>query len=141
MSVQRNDSASRPPDQTARNREVDRQARTDTKDAPPRERVDQFRSMMQQARGDLAGLQTDSGLDGALQGEGELQEGDMAQMASQEEATKTRQSLTDVVDEQDRGKIAGDFGGLHVRGGRRRVARHSMPAAPPRSGPAPSRRG
>lgn len=76
MSVQRNDSASRPPDQTARNREVDRQARTDAKDAPPRERVDQFRSMMQQARG----------------------EGDMAQMASQEEATKTRQSLTDVVD-------------------------------------------
>lgn len=98
MSVQRNDSASRPPDQTARNREVDRQARTDAKDAPPRERVDQFRSMMQQARGDLAGLQTGSDLEGAVQGEGELQEGDMAQMASQEEATKTRQSLTDVVD-------------------------------------------
>ncbi|TDK28946.1 hypothetical protein [Luteimonas terrae] len=98
MSVQRNDSASRPPDQTARNREVDRQAKADAKDAPPRERVDQFRSMMQQARGDLAGLQEEGSAAGVLQGEGGLQEGEMAEAASQQEAFKARQSLSDVVD-------------------------------------------
>ncbi|MET0327569.1 MAG: hypothetical protein ABW163_02240 [Luteimonas sp.] len=98
MTVQRNDSASRPPDQAARNRQVDREAKADTKEAPPRERVDQFRSMLQQARGDLTGLQGESGLEGPLQGEGELQEGEMADMASHQEAFKARQSLSDVVD-------------------------------------------
>ena len=100
MSIQRNDSAPRAPDQSARNREVDRQSKTDTREAPPRERVDQFRSMMEQTRGGLSGLgQEGSELTGALQGgEGELQEGEMADLASHQEALKARQSLTDVVD-------------------------------------------
>jgi len=99
MSVQRNDSASRPPDQAARNRQVDREAKADAKDTPPRERVDQFRSMMEQARGNMTGLQGEAELAGGMpQGEGELQEGEMAELASQQEAFKSRQSLSDVVD-------------------------------------------
>ncbi|KLJ00559.1 hypothetical protein [Luteimonas sp. FCS-9] len=101
MSVQGNDSASRPPDQSARNRQVDRQAKADGKEPPPRERVDQFRSMMQQARGDMPGLQElpgDAMLDDALQGEGDLEEGAMADLASHQDALKTRQSVLDVVD-------------------------------------------
>ena len=119
MSVQRNDSASRPPDQAARNRQVDREAKADTKDTPPRERVDQFRSMMQQARGDMQGLQGESEPPGGglLQGEGELQEGEMAELASQQEATKSRQSLTDVVDARTfRQQHDNGFGSLHTPG-------------------------
>ncbi|ATD66309.1 hypothetical protein CNR27_01645 [Luteimonas chenhongjianii] len=100
MSVQRNDSASRPPDQAARNRQVDREAKTDTKETPPRERVDQFRSMMQQARGDMpAALHGDPSLsEGALTGEGELSEGVLADEAGQHEAVRTRQSVSEAVD-------------------------------------------
>lgn len=94
MTVQHNDSASRPPDQTARNRQVDREAKADTKEAPPRERVDQFRSMMQQARGDMsAGLQGE-----ALAGDGELSEGAFAEEAGQHEAVRTQQALSEAVD-------------------------------------------
>jgi len=94
MSVQRNDSASRAPDQTARNREVDRQARTDTREAPPRERVDQFRSMLEQARGETG--QLEAGIESS--GAGDAQDGELADTASQQEALRTRQSLSDVVD-------------------------------------------
>ncbi|MDR6993160.1 hypothetical protein [Luteimonas sp. 3794] len=118
MSVQRNDSASRPPDQAARNRQVDREAKADAKDAPPRERVDQFRSMMQQARGDMPGLQGEAELaSGMLQGEGELQEGEMAELASQQEAFKSRQSLSDVVDARSfRQQHDNGFGSQHAQG-------------------------
>lgn len=101
MSVQRNDSASRPPDQAARNRQVDRESKTDTKETPPRERVDQFRSMMEQARGDMpAGLQRYNPLltGDALTGEGELSEGMFAEEAGQHEAVRTQQSLSEAVD-------------------------------------------
>lgn len=105
MSVQRNDSASRPPDQAARNRQVDREAKAEAKEAPPRERVDQFRSMMQQARGDMpAALRGDpSSTEGALAGEGGLSEGELwegvlADEAGQHEALRARQSVSEVVD-------------------------------------------
>lgn len=100
MSVQRNDSAPRPPDQTARNRQVDREAKADAKEAPPRERVDQFRSMMQQARGDMpAGLRGDPSLtDVASIGTDETSEGVLAEEAGQHEAVRTQQSVSEAVD-------------------------------------------
>jgi len=117
MSVQGNDSASRPPDQSARNRQVDREAKADAKDAPPRERVDQFRSMMQQARGELSGLLGEAGDKSALQGESELQEGEMAELASHQEAFKARQSLSDVVDARTfRQQHDNGFGSQHAQG-------------------------
>lgn len=118
MSVQRNDSASRPPDQAARNRQVDREAKADTKDTPPRERVDQFRSMMQQARGDMPGLEGESALaGGALKGEGEVQEGVLAEEAGQHEAVRTQQSLIETVDARTfRQQHENGFGSQHAQG-------------------------
>lgn len=94
MSVQRSDSNIRPPDQSARNRQVDRQTKADTREVPQRETVDQFRSLMQQARGEpgageMAGLPAEAG------GADEMQ---LAEHASRDEALKARQSVAEVVD-------------------------------------------
>ncbi|UNK42306.1 hypothetical protein MNO14_15430 [Luteimonas sp. S4-F44] len=76
MTIQRNDSSARPPDQSARNRQVDRQAKADPREVATREQVDKFRSLMQQAKGGGTGVE----------------------QASRQEAAKTGQSLADVLD-------------------------------------------
>lgn len=117
MSVQRNDSASRPPDQTARNRQVDREARVDAKEAAPREHIDQFRSMMQQARGDLPGMHGDGGLADIAAGEGELQDVALAESADQHAAVREQHSLADVVDARTfRQQHDNAFNGQHTPG-------------------------
>lgn len=101
MTIQHgSDSTIRPPDQSARNRQVDRQAKGEPKAAPARETVDQFRSLMQQTR-------SEPGMPQVAGGEGEadglLADGDaddllLADRAGQHEALKSRQSVDEVVD-------------------------------------------
>lgn len=94
MSVQRSDSNTRPPDQSVRNRQLDRQANTEAREMPQREAVDQFRALMQQTRGepgaqDMAGLAPEAGAADELQ---------LAEQASRDEALRARQSVAEVVD-------------------------------------------
>ncbi|ASR42914.1 hypothetical protein BEN78_05475 [Xanthomonas citri pv. mangiferaeindicae] len=94
MTIQRNDSTPRPPDQSARNRQVDRQAKADPRDVAPREQVDQFRSLMQQAKGGNVGLEQVP----MQTGEGQSDEMLLAEQASRQEAAKTGQSVAEVLD-------------------------------------------
>ncbi len=101
MTVQRSSEPSvRPPEQSARNRQVDRQARGDVRETPARESVDRFRSLMQQTRSEPGGPQhpgSEGGAD-ALSAAGESDESLLADRAGQHEALKSRQSVDDVVD-------------------------------------------
>ncbi|MEN5118067.1 hypothetical protein ABE488_12150 [Luteimonas sp. TWI662] len=94
MTIQRNDSTPRPPDQSARNRQVDRQAKADPRDVAPREQVDQFRSLMQQAKGGSTGFEQVP----MQTGEGQSEEMLLAEQASRQEAAKTGQSVAEVLD-------------------------------------------
>ncbi|WP_394002210.1 hypothetical protein ACF3M1_15705 [Luteimonas sp. WGS1318] len=98
MTVQRSSEPTvRPPDQSARNRQVDRQSKGDGPQAPARETVDQFRSLMQQTRGDAGTAQ--SAMTGEGSGvDGTVDEGMLADQAGQQEALKSRQSVAEVVD-------------------------------------------
>ena len=92
-----NDTNVRTPDQSARNRQVDRQSKSDVREAPARESVDRFRSMLQQAGSDAdaspAALPDEAG-----QGDGAVDEHMLADAAGQQEALKSRQSVAEVVD-------------------------------------------
>ncbi len=101
MTVHRsgNESSVRPPDQSTRNRQVDRQARADTREVPARDTVDRFQALMRNRGGDTGLPASAAGIDGdaiGLDGPGE--EATLADSASRHEALKARQSVTDVVD-------------------------------------------
>lgn len=92
MSVQRsNDSTARPPEQSARNRQADRQS---SGEAPAREAVDRFHSLMQQTRGEPALPQ--AGVEGLA--DAQADETLLADEAGRHEALRARQSTEDVVD-------------------------------------------